>query len=542
MKVVIIGGGAGGLSCAARLRRLDDKAEITVLEQTNEVSIANCGLPYYIGGVIALRNKMQVAETSVLTEVFRINLRLNCRVTAIEPATKKVTTADGSEYAYDKLVLATGAAPIVPPLEGLDRLPWFTLKHLADADKIKNLIKDKNIQTAAVIGGGFIGVETAENLNHLGIKVSLIEMAPQILPPLDEDMVRPLQHELGNNGIMLYLGNGLKGFEHNGVILNSGQRVPADMAVLAIGIRPETALAQAAGIATNVRGAILTDDYMRTNLPDIYACGDNVAVKDFVSGQRQTIALAGPANRQGRLIADHIAGQAYPYTATQGTGVVKVCGLTAAFTGNNEKQLQRAQIPYHKMLINGTGHAGYYPDAKDLTLKVLYDDEGKILGAQAVGAEGADKRIDVIATVMRLNGTTKDLRDAELCYAPPYSSAKDPVNIIGMAIENLRAGLYRPYFGTDFGDMLVLDVRPAEMYHAEHIDGAINIPAAQLRDRLHELPKDKTIMVHCVKGYTSYVAARILLQNGFDNVLSYAGGWKQYKALKNLDSETGGVS
>ena len=289
MKVVIIGGGAGGLSCAARLRRLNDKAEITVLEQTDEVSIANCGLPYYVGGVIALRNKMQVAETTVLTKVFRIDLRLNCRVTAIEPAAKKVTTTDGSEYAYDKLVLATGAAPIVPPLEGLDRLPWFTLKHLADADKIKNLIKDKNIQTAAVIGGGFIGVETAENLNHLGIKVSLIEMAPQILPPLDEDMVRPLQHELGNNGIMLYLGNGLKGFEHNGVILNSGQRVPADMAVLAIGIRPETALAQAAGIATDARGAILTDDYMRTNLPDIYACGDNVAVKDFVSGQRQTI-------------------------------------------------------------------------------------------------------------------------------------------------------------------------------------------------------------------------------------------------------------
>ena len=531
MKIVIIGGGAGGLSCAARLRRLDDKAEITVLEQTDEVSIANCGLPYYIGGVIANRDKMQVAPTDNLRKIFGINLKTKCKVTAILPENKQVVAADGTEYAYDKLVLATGAAPIVPPIDGLDKRPWFTLKHLTDADKIKAFVKAHQAQTAVVVGGGFIGVETAENLCHPGLKVSLVEMAPQILPPLDKDMVQPLQRELKNNGILLYLGDGVQAFDERGVVLNSGQHLAADMVILAIGVRPETALAQAAGIATTERGSIITDDFMRTNIPDIYACGDNVAVKDFVSGQKQMIALAGPANRQGRLIADHIAGKPYPYTATQGSGVVKVCGLTAAFTGNNEKQLQRAQIPYHKMLINGTGHAGYYPDAKDLTLKVLYDDEGKILGAQAVGTEGADKRIDVIATIMRLNGTTKDLRDAELCYAPPYSSAKDPINIIGMAIENLRDGLYQPCFGTEFGDMLVLDVRPKEMYEAAHIDGAVNIPAGQLRERLNELPKDKTIMVHCVKGYTSYVAARILLQNGFDRVLSYAGGWKQYKSL-----------
>ncbi len=532
MKIVIIGGGAGGLSCAVRLRRLDDKAEITVLEQTDEVSIANCGLPYYIGGVIALRNKMQVAPTDNLRKIFNINLKTDCKVTAILPKDKKVVTADETEYVYDKLVLATGAAPIVPPINGLDKRPWWTLKHLADADKIKAFVKEHNAQTAVVVGGGFIGVETAENLCHLGLKVSLVEMAPQILPPLDEDMVHPVQYELKNHGVLLYLGDGLKAFDEHGVVLNSGKHLAADMVILAIGVKPETTLAKAAGIATTERGSIITDDFMRTNITDIYACGDNVAVKDFVSGQRQMVALAGPANRQGRLIADHIVGRPYPYTATQGSGVVKVFGLTAAFTGNNERQLQGAQIAYHKMIINAGGHAGYYPEAKDLSLKVLYDDEGKILGAQAVGAEGADKRIDVIATIMRLNGTTKDLRDAELCYAPPYSSAKDPINIIGMAIENLRDGLYQSCFGTEFADMLVLDVRPKEMYNAEHIDGAVNIPAVQLRERLNELPKDKTIMVHCVKGYTSYVAARILLQNGFDKVLSYAGGWKQYKNLK----------
>ena len=532
MKVIIIGGGAGGLSCAARLRRLDDKAEITVLEKSGEVSIANCGLPYFIGGVIAQREKMQVAPTSVLTNLFNITLKTHCAVTEIIPGEKKVKTADGGVYAYDKLVIATGAAPIVPAVEGLGKLPYFTLKRLSDADAIKAFIAEKKARRAVVIGGGFIGVETAENLRHSGLEVTLADMAPHILAPLDDDMVLQAEREMQDNGVALCLNDGLKGFDEGGVILSSGKRIAADFAVPALGVRPETALAQQAGVHTDSRGAILTDDFMRTNLPDIYACGDNIAVKDFVSGERRTIALAGPANRQGRLIADHIAGAPYPYTATQGSGAVKIFGLTAAFTGNNERQLARAQIPFQKMIINAASHAGYYPDAKDLMLKVLYDDSGKILGAQAVGGEGADKRIDVIATIMRLNGTTEDLRDAELCYAPPYSGAKDPVNLIGMAIENIRGGLVSPWFGTDFSDMLVLDVRPAEMYAAEHIAGAINIPAGQLRQRLHELPKDKAIMVHCVKGYTSYVAARILRQNGFDNVFSYAGGWKQYKHLK----------
>lgn len=533
MRIVVVGGGAGGASFAARMRRLDNNAQITILEKSNETSIASCGLPYFIGGVIENRDNMQVASPALMKKLFDIDVRLNTEVIKINPQDKNVVTAEGEVFEYDKLVLSTGAKAFVPPVKGLDNLPHFTVKSLADADKIKAFIAEHNPKTAVVIGGGFIGVEVAENLCHLGIETSLAEMAPQVLMPLDEDMVAQVHKEMRFKGLKLYLGDGLKEIETDGVVLNSGQKVKAEMVVLALGVRPETEIAKAAGVELTERGAVVTNEFMQTNYPDIYACGDSVAVKDFVSEQTTMIALAGPANRQGRLIADHIVqNNPYPYTGTQGTGIVKVFDLTAAFTGNNEKQLQRAGTPYQKMIIVANSHAGYYPDAQALTLKVLYNQEGKILGAQAVGKEGVDKRIDVIATVMRLNGTTVDLRDAELCYAPPYSGAKDPVNLIGMAIENVRQGLVKPYFGTDFGDMVVLDVRPNAVYEQEHIEGAINIPAAQIRTRLNELPKDKTIMVHCFKGYTSYVVARILMQNGFENVLSYSGGWTFYKSLQ----------
>ena len=534
MKVIVIGGGAGGASFAARMRRLDDKAEITILEKSGETSIASCGLPYFIGDVIESRDVMQVATPTFMKKIFNIDVRLNTEVVSINPQTKTVTTAQGAVLNYDKLVLSMGAQPIVPALEGASNLPCFVVKHLADADKIKAFIAERHPKNAVVVGGGFIGVEVAENLCHLGLHTSLVELSSQVLAPLDADMVAQVHHELTQQGIVLYLGDGLKEILTDGLILSSGQKVAADMVVLALGVRPETRLAQAAGISLTERGAILVNDYMQTNFADIYACGDCVAVKDFVSHQSTMIALAGPANRQGRLIADHIAQQnPYPYMGTQGTGVVKVFDLTAAFTGNNEKQLQKAGIPYEKMIIVANSHAGYYPNTQNLTLKVLYNKDGKILGAQAVGKEGVDKRIDVIAMIMRLNGTTADLRDAELCYAPPYSGAKDPINLIGMAIENVRHGLFEPYFGTDFDGLTVLDVRPQNVYAQEHIVDAINIPAAQIRSRLNELPKDKPIMVHCFKGYTSYVVARILMQNGFDNVLSYAGGWTFYKTLKS---------
>ena len=519
MKIVVIGGGAGGASFAARMRRLDNKAEITILEKTDEASIASCGLPYFIGNIIEDRSNMQVASPAFLKQLFDIDVVLNAEVCLINPQEKFVQTTDGRNFAYDKLILATGTKPFIPPLEGLDNMPHFTVKSLADADKIKAYIAQNKPQRATVVGGGFIGVEVAENLCHLGIKTALVEMADQVLLPLDTDLAVQVHKEMEKNGMELYLTDGLKQIEKNKLLLTSGKEIASDMLILAAGVRPETSLAEKAGIKLTDKGLIITNAYMQTNFADIYACGDNVAVKDFVSGQPSMIALAGPANRQGRLIADHIAdNHPYPYTGSQGTGIVKVFGLTAAFTGNNEKQLQRNNIPYEKMIILANSHAGYYPGAESMTLKVLYSHEGKILGAQAVGKDGVDKRIDVIATIMRLNGTTADLRDAELCYAPPYSGAKDPVNLIGMAIENARQGLVKPYFGTTFDDMVVLDVRPPQIYAKEHIDGAINIPAGQIRSRLNELPKDKTIMVHCFKGYTSYV-------------LSYAGGWNFYKSL-----------
>ncbi len=533
MKIVVIGGGAGGSSFAARMRRLDNQAEITILEKTNETSIASCGLPYFIGDVISERSAMQVASPAFLKQLFDIDVRLNTGVAQINPDEKTVITENAEVIPYDKLVLALGAKPFVPHVEGMDLLPCFSVKMLQDADKIKAFISEKKPQKAVVIGGGFIGVEVAENLRHLGLQTALIEQAGQVLMPLDGDMVAQIHTKMRQNGIRLYLNNGVQKISQEGVVLMSGQVVPADMVIWAIGVRPETQIAVEAGIQVNERGFILTNEYMQTNFPDIYACGDSVSVIDFVSKQQTAIALAGPANRQGRLIADHIAdNHPYPYTGTQGTGIVKVFDLTAAFTGNNEKQLERNKTAYEKMLIMGSSHAGYYPDAEALTLKVLYDNQtGKILGAQCIGKEGVDKRIDVIATIMRLGGTVADLRDAELCYAPPYSGAKDPINLIGMAIENVRQGLMKPYFGLDFENMVVVDVRPPQVYAQEHIAGAINIPAGQIRSRLNELPKDKTIMVHCFKGYTSYVVARILMQNGFENVLSYAGGWNFYKSL-----------
>lgn len=534
MKIVVVGGGAGGSSFAARMRRLDNQAEITILEKTNETSIASCGLPYFIGDVISERSAMQVASPAFLKQLFDIDVRLNTGVAQINPDEKTVTTENAEVIPYDKLVLALGAKPFVPHVEGMDLLPCFSVKMLQDADKIKAFISEKKPQKAVVIGGGFIGVEVAENLRHLGLQTALIEQAGQVLMPLDGDMVAQIHTKMRQNGIRLYLNNGVQKISQEGVVLMSGQVVPADMVIWAIGVRPETQIAGEAGIQVNERGFILTNEYMQTNLPDIYACGDSVSVIDFVSKQQTAIALAGPANRQGRLIADHIAdNHPYPYTGTQGTGIVKVFDLTVAFTGNNEKQLERNNTAYEKMLIMGSSHAGYYPNAEALTLKVLYDNQtGKILGAQCIGKEGVDKRIDVIATIMRLGGTVADLRDAELCYAPPYSGAKDPINLIGMAIENVRQGLVRPYFGLDFENMVVVDVRPPQVYAQEHIAGAINIPAGQIRSRLNELPKDKTIMVHCFKGYTSYVVARILMQNGFKHVLSYAGGWNFYKSLR----------
>lgn len=528
MKVVIIGAGASGSSCAARLRRLSEEVEILILEKTQESSIASCGLPYYVGNVIDNRDAMQVASPDVFKNLFNISIQFNTEVKSLNTQNKMITTQNGELISYDKLVIACGTSPFLPQIDGMSHLPAFSLKQLADADKIKAFIHENKPQNAVVIGGGFVGVEVAENLCHLNINTTLIEQMPHILPPLDADMVSIIEKHAQSNRLTLKTHSKVQKINPTGVVLETNEEVLADMVVYALGMRPNTLFLSNTDIQTDEKGLIIVNEFMQTSSLDVYACGDHIAVQNFVSKQHQMIALAGPANRQGRLIADHIMGLPYSYSGSLGTGIVKVFDLTAAFVGLNEKQLASLNIPYEKMVITANSHAGYYPNPQELTLKVLYNQDGKILGAQAVGSEGVDKRIDVIATIIRLNGTTQDLRDAELCYAPPYSSAKDPINLIGMAIENVRNGLVKSYFGTTFEDMVVLDVRPPAMHQLAHIVGAINIPAAQIRNRLKEIPKDKTILVHCVRGYTSYVVARILLQNGFKNVLSYAGGWNFY--------------
>lgn len=530
MKVLIIGGGASGASCAAKLRRLNEEAQITVFEKTAENSVAGCGLPYYVGGVIEDRADMIAATPLLFKKLFNVEVKVNTEVVAINPSEKSVMASNGESYQYDKLVLAMGTRAFIPQLKGMENLPHFAIKTLADADNIKKYIAEHNVKSALIIGGGFSGIEVADNFSVLKIKTTLVEAGSQILPPVDEDMVRQLEKTLRDNGVELILNQRVEELTPSGAILSSGKSVEAQIAVFALGNKTNTELAEAAGIKVE-NGCIKVDDYMQTSVADIYACGDCATTKDFVSGAVVGGGMAGPANRQGRLIACHIAGKPYENKPTLWTGVLKVFDKTVAFCGHNEAMLKKYGVSYQKMIVWTTTHAGYYPNAEWLALKVIYDEKsGKIYGAQAVGGEGVDKRINVISTIMRLNGTTEDLRDAELCYSPPYSNAKDAINLIGMAIENIREGQFVPYFGTDFSGMTVLDVRAAAAYNEKHIEGAINIPAGQLRERMAEIPRSKPILVHCYRGYSSYVVVRILMQNGFKNIYSYAGGWQQYEA------------
>lgn len=531
MRIVIAGGGAAGASCAARLRRLDEKAEIIILEKTDEISIANCGLPYYCSDVINDRDKMIVAKPETFENLLNVRINLNSEVTSINREQKSVTVNNDYELSYDKLLLALGASPIVPPIEGINSENIFTVRTLKDADKIKDYVKNNDIKKAAVIGGGFIGVEMAENLIHLGIETSLIELSNQILAFLDEDIAAFAQNQMRENSTSLYLSDGVKSFADNKVLLNSDKEVPFDIAILAIGVRPETTIAKEAGLELGIGGSIKVNEFMQTSDPEIFAAGDSVQIKDFVTSTDTIIPLAGPANRQGRIIADNIVGLNSTYKNTQGTSVVKVFDLTVASVGNNEKRLQKQNIDYKKVHIWSNSHAGYYPNSFPLIIKLLFSDEGKILGAQAAGMEGVEKRIDVISSVMRLGGKVQDLVDSELSYAPPYSSAKDPVNITGMAADNILKGLVKPAFYEDLKDAYLIDVRIPMQYATKTIDGAINIPAEELRNRLSEIPKDKKVVLFCNKGFTSYNASRITLQNGYDNVYSLAGGYLLYKEI-----------
>ena len=529
MRTVIIGGGACGASAAARIRRLDESAEIIVLEKTGEISIANCGLPYYTSGVINDREKMLVSSPEKFREWFNINVKLNTEVININPDEKFVETADGEKINYNKLVLAQGAKPFVPPIEGIPEEKVFTVRTLFDADNIKSYIKEKGVRKAIVIGGGFIGVEMAENLNEMGLETTLIEQQNQILAPVDYEIAAFLHNEMRDRGIELVLSDGVKKFNDNKVILNSSREIEFDIIIMAIGVRPEITLAKNAGLET-ARG-IIVNQKMQTSNPDIYAGGDGVEIKDFVTGENTLIPLAGPANRQGRIIADNICGIESAYKNSQGTSVLKVFDLTAASVGNNEKQLKSKNIPYWKTFVFSKDHAGYYPGAVEVLYKLLFSPDGKILGAQGVGLDGVEKRIDVISSIMRNGGKIQELLDSELCYAPPYSSAKDAVNILGMNADNILRGLLKPAYFEDLENSYLIDVRQREIFEISTIEGAVNIPIAQLRNRINEVPRDKKVILFCNTGYTSYNASRILIQNGFNNVYSLCGGISLYKEL-----------
>jgi len=527
MKTIIVGGVAGGASCAARLRRLDEKAEILMVDRGPYVSFANCGLPYHVGGVIPKESSLLVADEPLFRERFAIDVRTHCEVTAISPAEKTVAlknvlTGETSTESYDKLVLSPGAAPVRPPLPGIDLPGVFTVRTVPDARDIRAWIDTKGAKRAVVVGGGFIGLEMAENLIHRGLEVTVVEMLDQVMPPMDPEIARVVERHLKKHDVKLALGDGVAGFEQTAggaltVLTKSGASHPADIVILAIGVRPETSLAKAAGLTLGERGGIRVDEHMRTSDPDIFAVGDAVEVKDFVTGQWTLIPLAGPANRQGRIAADVIAGRESSFRGTQGTAICGVFGLAVASTGASEKLLVRlGDTDFEKIYLTPRSHAGYYPGAKPLTMKVVFrKSDGRLLGAQAAGEDGVDKRIDAIAMAIQFGGTVYDLEEAELCYAPQFGGAKDPVNFAGMiAADVLRGDMPVSHWNT-CGTALLLDVRDPDEFAGGHAPEALNIPLNGLRSRLGELPRDRDIDVYCQVGQRGYYATRILLQHGF---------------------------
>lgn len=543
MKLLIVGGVAGGASAAARARRLSEEAQIILFERGPDVSFANCGLPYYIGGEIADRDKLLVVTPQRLQTRFKLDVRTRSSVVAIDRAAKKVRVRDlasGREYeeSYDKLILAPGAAPLRPPIPGSDLPGIFTLRNLQDVDRIKQKV-DEGVKQAVVVGAGFIGLELAENLIRRGVTTAVVELQDQVLPPFDKEMTTPIADHLAGKGVSLLLGESAEAFEKSAgslvVRLKSGQRLPAQLVILGVGVRPENKLAVEAGLEVGPRGGIRVNDHLQTNDPDIYAVGDAIEVKDFVTGQPTQVPLAGPANRQGRIAADHIFGRDARYRGTQGTAIVRVFDLTAAMTGASEKTLQRAKQAYRKVYVHPTHHAGYYPGAEAMTLKVVFDPAtGKLLGAQAVGGAGVDKRIDVLAVAIQAGMTVFDLEEMELAYSPQYGSAKDPINMAGFVAAGLLRGEH-PQAGVDAavttstnGRPFLVDVRTPHEFAGGHIPGAVNIPVDELRSRLGELPRDREVAVYCQVGQRGYLATRILAQASF-KVANLGGGYQTYK-------------
>jgi len=544
-KIVIVGGVAGGSTAAARLRRLDEMAEIVMFDKGEYISYANCGLPYYIGGTIEDRKKLLVQTPESMAARYNFDIRTLSEVTRIDRAKKSISVHDlksGQTYeeTYDQLILSPGARPIVPPIPGVNEAKaLFTLRNIPDTDRIKTYVDEEKPSQAVVVGGGFIGVEMAENLSDLGMNVTLIEMANQIMPPLDYEMAAIVHQHLRDKGIHLIFHDGVKAFEGNGtkVLTVSGKEIDTDLIIMSIGVRPENELAVHAGLSVGTRGGIQVNEYLQTSDPSIYAIGDAIEVKCYINKQPTMIPLAWPANRQGRLVADNIYGKKTPYKGTLGTSIAKVFDYTVATTGNNEKTLKSLGIAYEVVHVHPGSHAGYYPYASPIALKLIFDKEtGRIFGAQAVGKDGVDKRIDVIATAIKGGLTVLDLPDLELAYAPPYSSAKDPVNMAGYVASNIVEGMMETVQWHEIDAIVenggtLIDVRNPSEFKNGFIKGAINLPVDELRSKLHELPEAETIYVHCQVGLRGYIATRILQENGFKAV-NLDGGYRTYELVK----------
>lgn len=550
-KIVIIGGVAGGATAATRLRRLNEEDKIVLFEKGEYISFANCGLPYHVGGVIKERENLLLQTVDGMNQQYGLDVRNFSEVLEINPQSKSVTVLNhqtGERYieSYDQLIISTGAKAIVPPIVGIEEADnVFRLRNIPDMDQIKAYIAENQIATATVVGGGFIGLEMMENLVELGIQVQLIEMAPQVMPTIDIEMAQLIHSQMNIHGVNLILNDGLKEFRQNGreLLLTSGKTLQTDMTILSIGVLPENTLAKVAGLELGYKGGIKVNQQLQTSQPDIYAIGDAIEVIDLVSGQPTHIPLAWPANRQGRLVADIINGSDAGYFGTQGTAVAKVFELTVASTGNSERLLKQAGIEYETIHIHPNSHAGYYPGASPIALKLLFGIDGKILGAQAIGTEGVEKRIDVIATAMRFGARADQLASIELSYAPPYSSAKDPVNMLGYTADNILSGKVATFQWSQVDELIsnnafLLDVREEFELATGTIESSHHIPLNQLRQRLGELPKNQPIYVYCQVGHRGYNAARILSQAGFD-VKNLDGGYKTYKTahyrIKPLD-------
>lgn len=546
MKVVIVGGVAGGATAAARIRRLDEKAQITVFERSGYISYANCGLPYYIGDVITDPEELTLQTPESFWERFRVDMKVRHEVTAIHPEKKTVTVRNLEsgvifEEAYDKLLLSPGARPTQPELPGtgMDRL--FTLRTVEDTFRIHDFVEQNKPRSVILAGGGFIGLELAENFREKNMEVTIVQRPRQLMTPFDPEMAAFIHAKMRKKGVHLMLGHSVEGFrEENGavqVLLKGEEALSADMVILAIGVTPDTPLAREAGLKLGLKGSILVNDRMETSVPDIYAVGDAVEVRHFVTGEEALISLAGPANKQGRIAADNICGLDSHFPGSLGSSVIKLFNMTAASTGINERTAKKSGIDCDKIYLSPANHAGYYPGGRVMTMKVLFEKNSfRLLGAQIVGYEGVDKRIDVLATAIHAGMTVPQLKELDLAYAPPYSSAKDPVNMAGFLAENLSKGLLRQFFWDEIdslprdGSVTLLDTRTREEYDNGHVEGFLNIPVDELRERLGELEAGKPVYVICQSGLRSYLACRILAQNGFD-CSNFSGGYRLYQTV-----------